>query len=330
MVEVNNTGDAPIRIRDGAGHVTGYAENQLRDEIPGSMPLLAKNGSEGPPYGYLLAAGNYAITVDSFQTPESRVYFFTEDRTLGYRRSGADASQRDQLRFDMTGGPTLSLANPDPVTKSVMLKTILSEPGLEKVYTVHALELVQSDSVAMTSAEGSGLRLASSGSSKDYDLRVEHASANGLKTFTRRAIALAANSTHTLRPDWDILGDDPLTILVDLGNDGSVDDTLHLTNEATGVGNKGSGVPTGYQLEQNYPNPFNPVTTIRYGLPEKSDVTLAVFNTLGQRVATLVQGEQEAGYHEVLFDASNLSSGVYLYRLTAGGFVEARKLLLVR
>jgi hypothetical protein len=59
-------------------------------------------------------------------------------------------------------------------------------------------------------------------------------------------------------------------------------------------------------------------------------VTITVFNTLGQRVATLVQGEQEAGHHEVQFDASALASGMYLYRLTAGNFVQTRKLLLLQ
>ena len=91
-----------------------------------------------------------------------------------------------------------------------------------------------------------------------------------------------------------------------------------------------SAIPVSYELLQNYPNPFNPTTTIRYGLPSRSHVTLTVFNTLGQQVATLVQGEQETGYHEIRFDGSNLASGVYLYRLQAGDFVQTRKLLLVK
>jgi hypothetical protein len=89
-------------------------------------------------------------------------------------------------------------------------------------------------------------------------------------------------------------------------------------------------LPSGFALLQNYPNPFNPSTTIRYGLPSRSHVTLAVFNTLGQQVATLLDGEVEAGFHEAVFDASGLASGVYLYRLTAGSYVETRKLVLVR
>jgi hypothetical protein len=89
-------------------------------------------------------------------------------------------------------------------------------------------------------------------------------------------------------------------------------------------------MPHQTMMYQNYPNPFNPSTTIRYGLPKRSHVSLTVYNTLGQRVAILQDGEQEAGYHEIQFDASDLASGVYLYRLQAGDFVQSRKLVLLR
>lgn len=85
-----------------------------------------------------------------------------------------------------------------------------------------------------------------------------------------------------------------------------------------------------FKLGQNYPNPFNPATTVRYSLPHKSQVLLAVYNTLGQRVAILVQGQQEAGSYEEKFDGSALASGVYFYRLQAGAYVNTKKLLLLR
>ena len=83
-------------------------------------------------------------------------------------------------------------------------------------------------------------------------------------------------------------------------------------------------------LAQNYPNPFNPSTTIRYDLPHKSQVSLTVYNTLGQLVSQLVSGEQEAGHNEVRFDGSNLSSGVCFYRLQAGDFVSTKRMLIVK
>jgi len=88
--------------------------------------------------------------------------------------------------------------------------------------------------------------------------------------------------------------------------------------------------PGAFELTQNYPNPFNPSTTIRYVLPQRSHVNLTVFNTLGQQVVQLVNGEMETGYHEVRFDGTGLSSGVYFYRMQTGDFVQTRKMLVVR
>ena len=89
-------------------------------------------------------------------------------------------------------------------------------------------------------------------------------------------------------------------------------------------------VPTQFMLSPNYPNPFNPVTTIEYTVPRVENVILTVHNALGQIVATLVAGRQEIGGHRVTFDASNLPSGVYHYRLRAGVFTATRKMVLLK
>jgi hypothetical protein len=83
-------------------------------------------------------------------------------------------------------------------------------------------------------------------------------------------------------------------------------------------------------LYPNYPDPFNPATTIRYALPEAGAVRLVVYNALGQEVAHLVEGLVAAGTHEVVFDGQGLPSGVYLYRLEAGTFVQTRRMTLVK
>ncbi|RMF58899.1 MAG: T9SS C-terminal target domain-containing protein, partial [Bacteroidetes bacterium] len=85
-----------------------------------------------------------------------------------------------------------------------------------------------------------------------------------------------------------------------------------------------------FALHQNFPNPFNPQTTIRYELARSGRVALEVFDLLGRRVATLVNGEQPAGTFTVTFDARDLASGVYVYRLTAGSQVMTRTMLLMK
>ena len=89
-------------------------------------------------------------------------------------------------------------------------------------------------------------------------------------------------------------------------------------------------VPSDFRLYQNSPNPFNPGTIIRYDVPKRSDVTLTVYNLLGQKVAQLLDQQKEAGYHEITLNAWHLPSGVYIYRLQAGEYVESKKMLYLK
>jgi len=97
----------------------------------------------------------------------------------------------------------------------------------------------------------------------------------------------------------------------------------------------GEPAPEAFGLDSNYPNPFNPATTIRYALPEGANVSLVVYNILGQQVRTLVSGAQGPGVHSVVWDGRDeagrqMSTGVYIYRLQAGAFAQVKKMILAK
>jgi Secretion system C-terminal sorting domain len=96
----------------------------------------------------------------------------------------------------------------------------------------------------------------------------------------------------------------------------------------TGIEN--NSTPASYNLNQNFPNPFNPVTKINYDLAKTSEVSLVVYNLLGKKVSTLVNQKQDAGYYSVDFNAANLSSGVYYYKIQAGDFTSIKRMTLIK
>lgn len=98
----------------------------------------------------------------------------------------------------------------------------------------------------------------------------------------------------------------------------------------TSIGDNSRNIPARYTLEGNYPNPFNTSTLIKYGLPQPSKVTLEVYDVLGRKVETLLDEYQSAGYHQVLWQADYVSSGVYLYKLTAGDYSQISKMMLIK
>lgn len=110
-------------------------------------------------------------------------------------------------------------------------------------------------------------------------------------------------------------------------------DYIDISIEGVSVSNEqenSEGVPTDIQLYQNYPNPFNPSTNISYSIANSSKVSLKVFNSLGQEVATLVDNNQSAGIYSVVWDASSVSSGVYFYQLISGNEIKTKKMILIK
>jgi len=148
----------------------------------------------------------------------------------------------------------------------------------------------------------------------------------------------------------DYCGDPYNSPCIDVGHPDSLDKVLDCfhglcseTSDMGAYGGRNFGWPTGveddgndlsiprqFALYQNYPNPFNAATRINYRLPRSCGVKLEIYNVLGQRVATLVDSKQQAGPRSAIWDASNISSGLYFYKLTAGDFTETKRMMLVK
>ncbi len=111
-------------------------------------------------------------------------------------------------------------------------------------------------------------------------------------------------------------------------SDGNVVEFLNIITDISRV--DGNYLPTSYILNQNYPNPFNPSTVISFALPKSENVTLKIYNILGSEVATVLNKTLNAGNHKIEFDASNLSSGTYFYKIKAGSFTQVKKMNLIK
>jgi len=105
--------------------------------------------------------------------------------------------------------------------------------------------------------------------------------------------------------------------------------SFNVTSNAM-VGLENEIVPTVYGLEQNFPNPFNPITKIHYQLPKNNFVTLKIYDVLGNEIITLVNEIKAAGKYQSTFDANNLSSGIYFYKIQAGDFIDIKKMILMK
>ncbi|MCZ7603917.1 MAG: T9SS type A sorting domain-containing protein [Melioribacteraceae bacterium] len=143
-------------------------------------------------------------------------------------------------------------------------------------------------------------------------------------------------ANQTIYTDSEVMENTPYTYKITALTDDVESDESNISSASTITGLKEEGLPTEYTLYQNYPNPFNPSTTIRFALPFASSVRLEVYNLLGQKVATLLDGNENAGYHKLEFNAKNLASGIYFYTIKANSiegdneFRDVKKFMLMK
>ena len=329
-VEIDITENSDIIIKDSLGNRTGYADGNVLNEIPYGLPLILTNPVDTPPYGYLLDLRNYSVVLDNFQADTIDAYFFSQNKGFSYERYGAVNTETDRLFFD--GG--ISAVNPDNQAKTVKLLSLIDDTtsAEDKMIVIKSLTLEQNDSVKIIPIDDNNFRLISYGSAKEYAVGLEYASESQWQIFGNNSVQLSANTTHTFVPNWPNIYNSQLTILVDEGNNGTIDDTLHVVNQVTDVkDDQGSLlIPDEYRLEQNYPNPFNSTTVIKYRIPKEELVTLDIYNVIGEKVMVLVNEVKPAGSYEVEFDGNELTSGIYFYQLKAKDFVETKKMVLMK
>ena len=220
-------------------------------------------------------------------------------------------------------------------------------------------QLSGDQSVPAVSSSGSGtftsmFFYSDFGAELEYDMTVEgltitaahfHAGAAGESGGILKAITFAGNSTTGI---WTANDDEPLTDdIVDMIRSGGVYVNIHTSANPSGeirgqllqgiiaipvgvVDEDAAQLPTNVQLMQNYPNPFNPETVIRYSIPKAEEVSLVVYNLIGEKVAQLIEEQKPAGNYTVEWNASDFASGIYFYRLQAGDFVQTRKMVLLK
>ena len=276
--------------------------------------------------------GNSILVIDSIRSDHPSITCVPASLTIP-----VGASANDTLRFSPTAGDSSighvvfagnAFSSPDTITVA----------GYGATYgCAFSARSIQLGTVRVGIPRDTVITLTNTGNQPIQVSGIASSAPGFVASPTQFTIPVGTTVQDTLR--FTPVSEGELTAQIIFMHDSTWADTITVTANGTLTGVlAGMGIPEVYSLSQNYPNPFNPTTTIRYGLPQRSMVLLAVYNSIGQKVATLVDQEQEAAYHEVRFDAARLASGIYFYRIHArradgrqgGDFVQVRKFILMK
>lgn len=175
---------------------------------------------------------------------------------------------------------------------------------------------------------GGGVNENNNGTPKGYDIDTAYAAwvQVNFSIIVAEPYLLTIDSVSNAVSLFENQGNDPNNGVI---NSQPLSPPINITGTSAVVAQR-PGIPAEFALDQNYPNPFNPSTQIDFALPRQEQVTLDVFNVLGQKVATLVNGPLPPGFYTQKFDAAGLSSGLYFYRLRAGQLTFLKKMLMIK
>ena len=214
-----------------------------------------------------------------------------------------------------------------------------ARPGAEAILTLPNIQIAEADNFGVDPGFDAALVDAASDSMARFVRYIWENGGDGTGSRPFHNSASPSNPYAGVPADWKTTQGYPVreslrytnaTLLTADPNGNPIGDLTWYPEIVVGVREIPNSVPTKFSLSQNYPNPFNPTTKINYSIINSGFVTLKVFNVLGQEVASLVNQEQKPGQYVVDFDASNLASGIYMYKIQSGNFTLTKKMLLLK
>ncbi len=300
--------------------------------------------------------GSPSLAIDWSTSPDSLVVAYTRyaapNREIRVARCGFTIPGTWKISYPSGAkddfDPSLAI---DPVRGNGMISytRATGAPTYNDAMYLYSTDLFRTytrDSIATSSANEELTSISYAPWDAGYYWRTAYRSSAGGDTIFYKAISNELSGFHTARA-YDVSQFRPSTVIAPVvGHDRDIGGTRYRGNVTyVGYGPEdvyfdavdlaldvpyGEELPGEYALHQNYPNPFNPNTTIAFHLGKSGSVRLTVFDLLGREVATLADGHKDAGAHTVAFDAARLASGVYVYRLQAGDFVQTRTMVLLK
>lgn len=277
-----------------------------------------------PSWQHVFALGQYKVTAKI--GANERKYFY-----LDYRTSTLPENFQGDLKLDYSVDDNKFYIRYTQNEVPLDAKIWVLQPGTG--YSSQELEPLQPDNYNL-STYNSHPKVTWSHSASPYDFVTGYAIYRSTSDFGPFSKVATTSAGATSWVDWEFASGNMLTIYYKMvavnGNrESKFTQTASMKVNPAKEGSQDKN-DLNYTLSQNYPNPFNPTTTISYSIPSDEYVTLKVFNTLGEEVAELVNEIKTAGIYSTDFNAENLPSGIYIYRINAGKYTDSRKLLLIK
>ncbi|MCX6830243.1 MAG: T9SS type A sorting domain-containing protein [candidate division Zixibacteria bacterium] len=301
-------------------------------------PIIPETGRTHRPIGVYMPDDGCNVHLTQLVDTNVYVSFRTDSIIWNCSQHGADSTQYAVEYGTNYEGQLFLKSWCNDQTKPMVFGVVIPRDTVEKTLDAELLAVEPGASPELRLFPDNDFVLSSYYFSTYFNLKLTQLSTKGLTTFQHDSLYLDTATLYIIhQPNWDSLETAPLTILLDrLYNGNGIDDSVILNSQPTDVDETGNlGLPKTFQLAQNYPNPFNPATTIEYSLPQRSDVVIEIFDILGRKVRQLVNETKAAGVYQVTWNGTDqsgvpVSTGIYLYRIQAGEFVESRKMLLIK